>query len=460
MKKTIFSLGLAVAFVSCAEKTPVNYALFTGKIDNLKTKELVLEKSDHSFTKTIQVAPDGTFADTVKTTPGLYTLSGGKRHRTPLYFDNGSELNLVADAKEFNSSIEVTGEGAEATNYMIYKNKKEAALKTKDRAVYKLEEPEFKATFKEIKKDLNARLDSTQGISPAFKALEKRNLNYEYLNELERYAGGYHKQWARKRGYKPSESFLEETDGLDLNNEVDFYFSSAYREMVNRYYTKQINALSKENTVEYGLRGVTVYSTIPNQTIKNELIFSKAEYDLYQTNDFQKFYKIFMEASTNEENNAKITKIYNDLMRVNEGQPSPKFTNYEKHSGGTLSLDDLKGKYIYIDVWATWCGPCVKEIPDLKRVEKAYHGKNISFLSISIDAPKDHDKWKKMVEEKELGGIQVIADHAFDSQFVKDYSIKSIPRFILIDPNGVIVTSNAPKPSDPKLIDLFNELEL
>ncbi|GAA3651085.1 redoxin domain-containing protein [Flavivirga jejuensis] len=456
MKNTILSLGLLLGFIGCSKKAPVDYAILTGKIENLDAKEIILVKSDQSFKKEIPVV-NGVFSDTIKANPGLYLLSVGE-HTRKVYLDNGSHVNLITDAKDFNNSLKISGKGAETSNYMLYKNKMISERKGKGMDIYTLEEPDFKSKFKEIHQTLDAKLDTCQGISSEFKTLEKRNLNYEYLNELERYAGGYHRQWAKKRGYKPSEDFLAELEGVDLDNGVDFQFSSAYKEMVNRHYNKQIYALGRAGTLEYGLQAVTVYATIPNQTIKNELIFKKAEYDLYQTKDFEKFYELFINASTNEENNAKITKIYNEFKKLNKGQPSPKFTNYEKHSGGTISLDDLKGKYIYIDVWATWCVPCIKEIPDLKRIEKAYHGKNISFLSISVDKSKDHDKWKKMVVDKDLGGIQVIADNGFKSQFISDYIIKSIPRFILIDPNGAIVNQNAPKPSDPKLINLFNEL--
>ena len=142
------------------------------------------------------------------------------------------------------------------------------------------------------------------------------------------------------------------------------------------------------------------------------------------------------------------------------GKPSPTFDNYENNAGGKTSLADLKGKYVYVDVWATWCGPCKAEIPSLKKVEKAYHGKNIEFVSISVDQAKDHDKWKAMVAEKELGGIQLFADKDWGSDFVKGYGIRGIPRFILIDTEGNVVNADAPRPSDSKLIDLFNEYKI
>lgn len=140
------------------------------------------------------------------------------------------------------------------------------------------------------------------------------------------------------------------------------------------------------------------------------------------------------------------------------GKESPKFSDYENHEGGLTSLDDLKGKYVYIDIWATWCGPCKAEIPHLKKVEKAYHGKNIEFVSISVDRKNAYDTWKKMVNEKELGGIQLWAKE--DKTFTDNYSVTGIPRFILIDPQGKIVKADAPRPSSSKLTELFNELNI
>ena len=132
------------------------------------------------------------------------------------------------------------------------------------------------------------------------------------------------------------------------------------------------------------------------------------------------------------------------------GQPSPLFT-YENFKGGNTSLADFKGKYVYIDVWATWCGPCRQEIPFLQKVEEKYHGKNIEFISISIDKAKNHEKWKKMVQDKSLGGVQLFADKDWSSAFILAYGIDSIPRFILIGPDGKVINADALRPSDPAL---------
>ena len=150
-----------------------------------------------------------------------------------------------------------------------------------------------------------------------------------------------------------------------------------------------------------------------------------------------------------------IASQYEMTWRLKKGNVSPLFTDYENFNGSSTSLADLKGAYVYIDIWATWCAPCKVEIPHLKALEKEYQSKNIVFVSISVDSPNAYDSWKKMVEDMDLGGIQLYTEDGYESDFMVAYGIIGIPRFILIDPEGNIVNANAPRPSDPKLKELF-----
>ncbi|WP_164122827.1 TlpA family protein disulfide reductase [Sphingobacterium sp. xlx-130] len=125
--------------------------------------------------------------------------------------------------------------------------------------------------------------------------------------------------------------------------------------------------------------------------------------------------------------------------------------------GDMVSLYQQKGKVVYVDVWATWCGPCRQQIPHLKELEKAMHGKDIVFISISTDSQQDIEKWKKMVREEEMGGIHLFAGP--NSKIKRDYNITGIPRFILFDKEGRIILDDAPRPSDPSLKQILeNEL--
>lgn len=143
-------------------------------------------------------------------------------------------------------------------------------------------------------------------------------------------------------------------------------------------------------------------------------------------------------------------------MMFSKGKASPKFTDLENYNGGTTSLDDFKGKYVYIDIWATWCRPCLAQIPALKDLEAEYKDKNIAFVSISSDKIEKHKAWRDMIAEKEMTGVQLFLGE--DQSFMQDYQIGNIPRFILIDPDGNIDNANAPRPSQTELITkMFEE---
>ncbi|WP_298780939.1 TlpA disulfide reductase family protein [uncultured Polaribacter sp.] len=172
--------------------------------------------------------------------------------------------------------------------------------------------------------------------------------------------------------------------------------------------------------------------------------------------------------STAKQQNEQLVTYFENAYSQNKimgkGQPSPKFENYIDIKGGTKSLESFKGKFVYIDIWATWCGPCIQQIPYLEKLEKEYHGKNIEFVSISTDEytrnggswEAAEKKWRNFVKNKNMGGTQLWSGQ--DYSFQQAYKITSIPRFILIDTEGKIVNANAPRPSEPRLKKLFASL--
>ena len=173
---------------------------------------------------------------------------------------------------------------------------------------------------------------------------------------------------------------------------------------------------------------------------------------------------VVMASQQNKQMTTYFRNTYNANLSLSKGKSSPKFTDYVNIKGGIKSLDSFKGKYVYIDVWATWCGPCIVEIPYLQKLEKEYHNKNIEFVSISTDNPNKsggsweaaEKKWRDFVKKKQMSGVQLWAGQ--DISFQQGYQIRGIPRFILIDPQGNIVNANAPRPSNPSLKTLFTSL--
>ena len=219
--------------------------------------------------------------------------------------------------------------------------------------------------------------------------------------------------------------------GAAIAKEIEFFSDRELMRLPKKDFDEKLANYVKE-----------VNAGLANETLEKEFL----EHQKNEIKDFKKYIE-----------NEYLEKNYVTLF-LEKGKPSPKFINYENYNGTSTSLDDLKGKYVYIDVWATWCNPCIREIPSLQKIEEQYHGKNIEFVSISIDEKKDYEAWRKMVVDEKLGGTQLYSKR--DQSFMSAYKISSIPRFILIDPEGNIVNADAPRPSRPELEVLLNSLNI
>lgn len=107
-----------------------------------------------------------------------------------------------------------------------------------------------------------------------------------------------------------------------------------------------------------------------------------------------------------------------------------------------MDFSSFKGSYVYVDLWASWCGPCIREIPYLKELEKGLGNKQVKFVSISLDTRQE--AWKKKMKELDLHGYQL-----FDSGngLSKALNISGIPRFLIYDKEGKLYMKDAPRPS-------------
>ena len=127
-------------------------------------------------------------------------------------------------------------------------------------------------------------------------------------------------------------------------------------------------------------------------------------------------------------------------------------------SGKTCQLSDLtKGKFTYIDVWATWCGPCKQEIPYLaKLVEKYKDNPKVQFISISID--ENVDAWKRMINRDKPAWPQYNIHGDVAKTFSQQWGISGIPRFIMIDKDGNIFNADASRPSEAATAETIDKL--
>lgn len=133
-------------------------------------------------------------------------------------------------------------------------------------------------------------------------------------------------------------------------------------------------------------------------------------------------------------------------------------TELRDTNGRQVSLEGFAGKFVYIDMWASWCAPCRREMPFTQKIREHYSAEKLEIVSISIDQENDLDNWRKSIDQLQMQWHNWIVYKGFESDFADKYGIKAIPRYLLLDPKGRIMNDNAPRPSDEELIQLLDQL--
>lgn len=459
MKKIISNplllLLTVLVLISCNKKEEPSYSIINGTIENAMAYDVFLQGND--FEEKIALSPEGNFQDTLYlNNNGFYKLFIG-RYGTEIYLEKGKNLTIDLDANRLDETLKFSGDLASTNNFLTQKYLwNDENLDYKE--LFSLNEADFKKRLNSDQKQMDSILDSHKIESAPFKKLLKEEDEYAKAALIENYQDA-HRYFTGVEDYQVGSNFYDDLKNINYADTLAYRNSTSYQNLLDAHF----NRLTNDKIYNTGENEPTVIflkevdKALPNGYAKDKIMTDYLQFGLKPDKYLDEAFNIYKATNPSPENLENMTGRYNLLKNITAGNPSPTF-NFENHKGGTTSLSSFKGKYVYIDVWATWCGPCLREIPFLKEVEKDYGNKNIAFVGISIDEPRDYEKWKEMVTEKSLVGTQLMADNNWQSNFVQEYGILGIPRFILLDPKGNIVAADAPRPSDPELRTLLDSL--
>ena len=452
MKKLLSIYVLILVFLGCGESDSA-YIIFSGNIKNNDEKTVKVTNYNSTVNVEITIDSTGDFSGSVLAEKDGYYFFQIGRSYTSVKFKKGKNVFVNIDAKDFFKSLSYSGELQKENNYNVAKAKlrSEFVGDPKDYFVVPLKDflPKIEKT-----RDTLYNLLSRSFLSQSDKEIEKDVIYYEYLQTYNNYQKFY--SYHKNANAELPVDYYDPIINMDMDNDVMFRNSRAYRNLI----VENFRLLSKKELLNDS--GTTIIEFVTNQIKDIKSIDIREQYasmlirQMKEDNtNIDRDYNLIMGLLSTDRMKDKLTQRFHSAKSTKAGHASVDF-NYENYEGGMTALKDLKGKVLYIDVWATWCGPCIREFPSLKKLIEDYKDKDIEFVSISIDSKNNYDKWRKMVAEKNIGGLQLYDAEGLSSGFMRAFSVSLIPRFMMLDAEGKIITARAPRPSSKEVRKFIN----
>ena len=449
------ALALIFAVYSCSQKPeiPDNSITISGKLENPESPFIIVS---HEYLEIVKdsVQADGSFSLTFDyEETGMYSVLNGDL-RFSIYLNPGDSIFITGDSKEFDQTFTASGDMAKENVYLSKKNnfmfegglydyyvlmalKKEAYFTKKDSII-------------SIAKTFFDELKSTEGIDSSFLSWEESYFSYQDIF-MDQHYPMYHAMannipedsvdFSLKELNKKVESLpLDRVEHLSIG----FYVYLIERRigiLANEIMKADSSIISHEKASWIATDSLIKVPEIGDY-FKYAGLKSNLEYrgPIY----VEEMYNKFLAENTTPKYVDKLEKLKAKWEPISPGKEVPDFS-FVDMEGNAVKLSDLKGNLVYIDIWATWCGPCIEEHPNWDKVKSEYKDKPVAFLTVSIDDTRE--PWEKMVKNKKMEGLQWLVPNARKSEIVKLFMVNSIPRFLLLDKEGKIIDPSAERPS-------------
>lgn len=448
MKKVLFGLLCPLLMLGCSEKSQDITLNF--QVTDPTAKEITLVC--HADIMTFPIDSTGSAVAVIKDIDAVYARLWYGRHNCRLYLEKGDKAAISFSGADFQSTFAFEGEKKEAVDYL------------NSVTLTALPDETYALGFDEYVEKLQTKRNNALKILKArdlkgcgnFAKMEEGRIMYAYATPLLMYPVG-HMLMTQDQTYKPSEDYYQTIGSYFVDNS-DYADLDEYRNFI----VEAAHVLDKENRNEKDLRLKTAAQLqfitdrfSDPKTVATLVHYLAASYvNMYGVDGTEEIQTIHSTYVKDEAMIADFTAKCDKWNMSKPGRQSPDFEAMDI-DGKTWTLADFKGKYLYIDMWATWCGPCKRELPSLIALAEKFSDAEITFLGLSTDGNKE--AWETMIKKGNMPGVQLHIGPR--SKFQKAYNIDGIPRFILIGKDGKIIENDMLRPSSTDIVSYLEGLE-
>lgn len=448
MKKEIKTILLALmAMPACAQNATGTHTL-SGTVEGGDSPCLICMsdvQGDNPRNDTLRINKDGSYKGTVKVgEPGVAYLLYPEVGYTMLFLEPDGEtavdIRISGDKKEktyeatdirgTNSKFPELWQGAERLSYDDWPFERIDSM-----------------SFADYRKGLLADADRLKAETNKAGSLHMRRWMLKQIDGLIT-SSLYRYAWSKAP--KDDPDFMAFAESFDRNDPENTEISSDYlRWHMLRFplpktgnhaieYFKTLSAVFKNKEVIDGFATEMMEATIKNAPADMDESFA--------------YYKAFVGDTAAI---SRLQPLFDHYVKMKAGSKAASFTMTDE-KGKVWSLSDFRGKAVYIDCWATWCGPCCMEIPYMEKLyDKLKNDKRVELISISLDDNKA--KWVKKIKADKPAWKQFICPENFNSELAKNYDIDAIPRFLFFDKDGNVISLDAPRPSEEGILEYITK---
>jgi thiol-disulfide isomerase/thioredoxin len=443
-----FLLVSTLLFTACSKPKQVSTTVISGKLVNWGNAEKILRaqdiKSDFGLGESFILTTDENdrFEVTFELVEATYFSLG----RNKLFIQPGDHLDMAVDYRDPEAGV-FQGDGAEIQSYLggVAFPKSGSYLQ----GGTNVKGPEMEPIVALAKKNTEERavaLAQLGNVNPEFLKLEEMRLRLDYFNTILSFPiyGSFKDYWENTED-KKAEILLAAKKELD----------SASNGIMKDEYMKHPNFRDMLLTFSDGqIKTSGIFTDLKMTAFMREYdalgaLISELEL-AGLTTEMKEQANAFMNEQHSAEYQEMVQMKLDEYQALEEGQPAFDVT-FRTVDDAPVNLSQFKGKLTYVDLWATWCGPCIDELPAFEQLRQDYSDKDINFIPVSIDT--DLNAWKKYLQKHDLTENELVINRLD----LADYKVITIPRYLLIDKDFKIISVFAPLPSSDEIRALIDQ---